>query len=304
MQMTGAGAGRPGAYFSDRERGPRARTKEAIPERVWEAVYELIQSRINDGSFGASFPDMCIDGRGPTGTDAGALWRTARAEIPDLPEYIRADEVPDLLVILDLLEFCARSIGQPIQRSFHSYFGHHHLDFDREAGLAGFVAAVDRLFARNGIAFELTAEGIARRLGPPLLRDELGQAVFRTGDPDTDRLLEDARGRFLSPQLTDRQDALDKLWDAFERIKTLEAGANKRETAAQLLDRAASAQAPKFRAFLDNEAKELTTIGNSLRIRHSETDKEPVQASEQVDYLFHHLFSFLFLLLRATRRAS
>lgn len=290
-------------YFSDRERGPRARTEETISERVWRAIYDLVQRRIDDGSFGASFPDMCIDGRGSFGTDAAAFWRTARAEIPDLPENIIADEVPDLLVILDLLEFCARSVAQPIQRDFHSYFGHYHLDFDRDAGLADFVASVDRLFARNGVAFELTVEGIVRRLGPPALGDNLRQAVFHTGDAATDRLLEDARRRFLSPQIADRLDALEKLWDAFERIKTLEKGPNKRETAAQLLDRAAPAQSPKFRAFLDHEAKALTDIGNSLRIRHSETDKEPVQATEQVDYLFHRLFSFLFLLLRRTGRA-
>lgn len=290
-------------YFSDRERGPRARTEETIPERVWRALFDLIQRRIDDGAFGASFPDMCRDGRGPFGTDATAFWRTARAEISDLPENIIADEVPDLLVILDLLEFGARSVAQPIQRDFHSYFGHYHLDFDRDAGLADFVASVDRLFARNGVAFELTAEGIVRRLGPPALGDNLRQAVFHTGDTVTDRLLEDARRRFLSPQIADRLDSLEKLWDAFERIKTLEKGANKRETAAQLLDHAAPAQSPKFRAFLDHEAKVLTDIGNSLRIRHSETDKEPVQATEQVDYLFHRLFSFLFLLLRRTGRA-
>lgn len=292
------------SYFSDRERGPRARTEEAISERVWAALYDLIQSRINDGSFGARFPEMCTDGGGPYGTDARAFWRTARAEIPDLPEDIRADEVPDLLVLLDLLQFCADSVGQPIQGSYHSYFRHYHLHFEREAGLADFVAAVERLFTRNGIAFELTAEGVIQRLGPPGLRDELRQAEFHTGDADTDRLLEDARRRFLSPQLADRLDALEKLWDAFERIKTLEAGTNKPETAAKLLDRAAPAHTPKFRALLDNEAKELTTIGNTLRIRHSETNKEPVQTSEQVDYLFHRLFSFLLLLLRATQRAS
>lgn len=188
---------------------------------------------------------MCTDGPRPCGTDSAAFWRIARAEIPDLPEYMRHDEVPDLLVILDLLEFCATSIAQPIQRDFHSHFGHYHLDFDRPAGLAGFVASVDRLFARNGIALELTAEGVARRLGAPALRDELRQAVFHTRDADTAGFLK--MRRFLSPQLADRLDALDKLWDAFERIKTLEAGANKRETAAQLLDRAASAQTPKFR---------------------------------------------------------
>lgn len=292
------------AYFSDRERGPRARTEELIPERVWGALYDLIQGRIDDGSFGASFPEMCPDGRGPIGTDQAAFWRTARAEIPDLPEYLYPGEVPELLVILDLLEFCARSIGQPIPRDYHSHFGHYHLKFDRPAGLAEFVVWVERLFARNGIAFELTAEGVARRLGPPVLRDELRQAVFHTNDTETDRLLEDARRRFLSPQFADRSDAIEKLWDAFERIKTLENGANKQQTAAQLLDRAALPQTPKFRAFLGNEAKELTHIGNSLRIRHSETDKEPLATSEQIDYLFHRLFSFLLLLLRATNRAT
>ena len=86
-----------------------------------------------------------------------------------------ADEVPDLLVVLDLLEFCARSVAQPIQRDFHSYFGHYHLDFDRDAGLAELVASVDRLFARNGVAFELTAQGIVRRLGPPILVISFGR---------------------------------------------------------------------------------------------------------------------------------
>lgn len=180
------------AYFSDRERGPRARTEKRFPSGCGEPLYTLVRARIDDGSFGASFPERCTDGPRPCGTGSAAFWRIARAEIPDLPEYMRHDEVPDLLVILDLLEFCATSIAQPIQRDFHSHFGHYHLDFDRPAGLAGFVASVDRLFARNGIALELTAEGVARRLGAPALRDELRQAVFHTRDADTDRLLEDA----------------------------------------------------------------------------------------------------------------
>src|SRR5438128_1538657 len=122
------------SYFSDRERGPRSRTEEAISGRVWGAIFDLIQSRIADGSFGLAFPTMCPDGRGPYGTDSAAFSRTAQAEIPDLPEYPRPDHTPDTLVILDLLEFCARSIAQPRQRDFHGYFGHYHLDFDRDAG--------------------------------------------------------------------------------------------------------------------------------------------------------------------------
>ena len=292
------------SYFSDRERGPRARTQEVISERVWGALCDLIQGRVEDGSFGYAYPDMCPDGAGPSGTDARAFWRIAAAEIPELPDSIRPHEMPDTIVVLDLLEFCARSVGKPIQGGYHSYFNHYHLDFDRDAGLAEFVASVNRLFARNGIALELTTAGLAQRLGPPGLREALRDAVFHTGDDDTDRLLEDARRRILSAHPVDRRDAIEKLWDAFERIKTLEPGAEKKAQATRLLDRAAPSAAPRFRQFLETESQELTRIGNTLRIRHSETDKEPLQSLGQIDYLFHRMFSFLLFLLRATSRAS
>jgi hypothetical protein len=291
-----------GTYFSDRELGPRPRTKEVISERVWEALRELIKTRIVDGSFGWRFPASCDDGRGPCGTDASAFWSVARGEVPDLPDERWSVELPNAFVILDFLQFCAQAVARPIQRDFHAFFEHYHLSYDREAGLADFVASVNRLFARNGIAFELTDKGYARRLGPPGLREQLQEAVFHTGDDETDRLLETARRLILSPHDADRRDALEKLWDAFERIKTLEPGVNEREQANRLLDR--TADAPKLRNVLDEEAGALTNIGNSLRIRHSETTQEPVQTLEQVDYLFHRMFSFLRLVLRATSRSG
>ena len=66
---------------------------------------------------------------------------------------------PDALTIFDLLEFSARNIANPIKRGYHGFFGHYHLDFQRDEGLKEFVADVNRLLARNGIGFELTAEG-------------------------------------------------------------------------------------------------------------------------------------------------
>ncbi len=291
-------------YFSDREKGERARTDETISKRVWGGLYGLIQGRIDDGSFGYRYPEMCDDGRGPCGTDRDAFWLTAHAEIPDLPEHVRDREVPDMYAILDLLEFGARAVAQPIQRNYHEFFGHYHLDFKRDVGLTDFISTVNRLFARNGIAFKLTSEGSIQRLGPPGLREELRQAVFQTGDVETDRLLEDSRRRILSPHPTDRHDAIEKIWDAFERIKTLESGQNKREQAERLIDQAITPSTPKFREYIEAEAKELTSIGNTLRIRHSETNKEPLSSLEQVDYLFHRMFSFLLFVLRKTQRAA
>lgn len=80
-------------YFSDRERGPRQRTEEVIPLRVWGGLHALIQARIDDGSFGFRYPAACPDGGGPYGTDWAMFWRAAKAEIPDMPEDPRVRDV-------------------------------------------------------------------------------------------------------------------------------------------------------------------------------------------------------------------
>jgi|AGTN01.2.fsa_nt_gi hypothetical protein len=290
-------------YFSDRERGARPRTSEEIGATVWAALRHQIETRIEDGSFGYKFPENCHDGAGPCGCDQRKFDELARAEIPNLPEtWLRRGEeaVPDVLTILDVLEFSARAVAKPVKGGYHSFFQHYHLDFDREPGLREFVADVNRLFARNGIAFELTTEGRAVRTGPALLREALTHAAFHTGDAETDRLLEDARRLILSPHLNDRRNALEKLWDAFERIKTIESGGDKKAQVTALLNR--TAQAPRLRGFLETEAKELTTIGNSLQIRHFEMTQEKLERAEDVDYLFHRMFSFIRLVLRTTGR--
>ena len=297
-------------YFSEREHGPRPRTDELISQTVWRALLRRIEVGIGNGAFGWRFPAQCDDGYGPCGTDEQAFWDTAMAEVPDLPipddslpgRALRSAEDVDTVIVLDLLEFCARSVTRPIKAGYHSFFGHHHLDFDRDAGLADFVNDVNLLFRRNGIAFELSDEGDARRLGAPGLREALREPEFNTGDGETDELLRIARQRIVLPREGDRRDALEKLWDAFERIKTIESGKNKKAQADLLLDRTASS--PRFREFLGQEAKTLTEIGNSLRIRHSETTQERVQTLEQIDYLFHRMFSFLRLVLRATGRGG
>ena len=134
------------------------------------------------------------------------------------------------------------------------------------------------------------------------MRETLTAAVFLTGDSELDELLEAARSKYLSPQLNVRHEALEKMWDAWERLKTIEPGKDKQASVSALLDRAAAE--PNFRGALEKEARELTDIGNKFRIRHSETSQVRLELDEQVDYLFHRLFSLIRLLLRSTRRGT
>ena len=290
-------------YFTDREYGERSRTIEEIDARLCDGLYSLIDTRIGDGSFGFRFPEQCPDGRGPCGCDSHAFGLVLGAEVPSMEWPLPYSEAPDTPVILDLLEFCARAVGLPVEGDFHSFFGHHHVSWDRDAGLASFVSDVNLLFARNGVAYELTPEGEARRLLPTPLAEALGRTVFATGDGETDQLLETARLRIARPRIEDRRDALEKLWDAFERLKTLEPGSNKRVQAEKLLDGAAAPDT-KFRQVLGEEAAMLTKIGNTFRIRHSETSQENLGSPEQVDYLFGRCFAFIRMVLKATDRGG
>ena len=49
-------------------------------------IRALIRARIEDGSFGASYPESCPDGAGPVGTDEAAFWQAMHAENPNLQE--------------------------------------------------------------------------------------------------------------------------------------------------------------------------------------------------------------------------
>lgn len=134
---------------------------------------------------------------------------------------------------------------------------------------------------------------------PPVLFEAMG-TLPPSGDVTLDQLLNDARLKFKDPAPKTRSEATEKLWDAWERLKTLEVQGNKRLSIARLLDQCSPE--PSFRAVLEAEALALTKLGNAFHIRHFETDKVALQYPEQNDYLFHRLFALVHLLLFARER--
>ncbi len=257
----------------------------------------------------AAFIGMRSPDGGVIGTDEPGLRGTLLGHIPDAASFFQYGltgpvDVPPTLVVLDIIEFCLARIALPHQHRYHDYGKHHHLTFDRDAGRARFREEINTILGRNGIAFELSDSGDVRRLGPPGLRQTLRAAVFSTGDQSLDTLLEEARRRFLDPDVQERKVAVEKLWDAYERIKTLEDG-NKARGTRKILDKAANpTEAPKLRVALENDARALTDIGNQLSIRHHETTRELIRESEQLDYLFGRLFSLVHLMLKLSGRGG
>ncbi len=229
-------------YFSDRERGAAPRISEDIGKNAWGGIAATIRSRISDGSLGAGFPDFCPDGRGTTGADHRAFALSLGAEIPGISWPFDTDHTPPTLAILDLVEFVFRHVGKPSPKDHHSYYGHDHFTYDQSEGQTEFGRDINRILARNGLAFELGNDGHVVRLASPILRESLAAAVFVTGDNELNAMLEAARKKFLAPDPNVRREALEKLWDAWERLKTILPGADKKASVTALLDQACRSQ--------------------------------------------------------------
>jgi hypothetical protein len=288
-------------YFSDRHHGLPPRVATEIPEAVRNGITGLIHNRAQDGSFGLEYPEQCPDGKGPTGTDTHALREALGAHLlydpfgPGVP-------APTTLELIDLTEFANEKIAEPYRAGHHGFFDHYHLVFNQDEGRARFRAEINRIFERNGIAFELREDGHVERIAPEGLREVLSQAMFNTGDDALNELLERARTRFRGPNPATRRESLEALWDAWERIKSLELPADKRESTRRILDRGSGE--PNFRQVLEDEARSLTAIGKGFMIRHAEVGKVQIANDEHVDFLFHKLFAMIRLLLRKSNRGG
>src|SRR2546422_1399019 len=235
-------------YFSERELGARPRTIQEVTPGAWKGIAATVIARVQDGSFARAYGEQCPDGRGVTGTDAGLMGQAVEAYFPGLRWPLDPDHVPRGLEGLDLIEFCYEKIAGPEPHSFHSFFGHSHLAFDVEQGRAAFRDEVNTIFSRNGLAFSLEENGQVIRLAPPALGEALVSVVFKTGDSTLDGLLESARAKFLSHDPNVRRESLEKLWDAWERLKTIEPGKDKAESTSRLLDKCCGE--PNFRQLL------------------------------------------------------
>lgn len=281
-------------YFSDRTRGPVPRTSEALTEAAWGGIVAHLRRRIETGALGDSFPEMCADGNGPCGTDQQSLRLSALSEIPDLDWPPRPDSIPSKEVAFDLVEFVHRHVAEPEKLDWHSYMRHHHLGFDRAAGRASWREDVNRVLQRSGIGYELQPDGRVERLLPRGIGAAIAAADFDTGDSTLDGLLDEATRRFVDRDPSARRDAVEKLWDSFERAKTL-LDPDKKKGAARILDESSST--PDFRRLMEAEARTLTAVGNDFRIRHSEHGKVEL-TDHELDYVFGRLYVLLWHLLR------
>jgi hypothetical protein len=111
-------------------------------------------------------------------------------------------------------------------------------------------------------------------------------------------LIDQASLLYRNNNISDKQIAVEKLWDAFERLKTYYGAGNQKKTSvAKIIDEISNNDS-NFKNLFNEEFNKLTTIGNAYRIRHHEMDKIAITDSNHYDYLFQRCFALIDLTLK------
>lgn len=287
-------------FFTDRVNAPVPTTSEQLKEATAAGLKALIFSKIDANWFAKRFPKNCEDGQGIHSTNRHALWETMRGFIPDLPEYMGGEWPLTDGVIFDFVEYAAQAVSKPREKSWHDFYKHHELSFDKKAGEKEFRAEVNTILRRGGSVFELDKDLKIVRTGSPSVQDVIQKLVPLSGDTKLDKDLSQAVNLYRSRHPEDRTIAIEKLWDGFERLKTLDRPGKKPASIAVLLNNISS---PEFRTFVEDEMRRLTELGNSFEIRHHEVGKHPVPLEAQ-DYIFVRMASLVTFLLQESERLA
>lgn len=89
------------------------------------------------------------------------------------------------------------------------------------------------------------------------------------------------------------QIAVEKIWDAFERLKTYYSPKlDKKNSVKKIIDDMSRGDAP-LKSVFENEFKALTSLGNDFRIRHHEVTKFEIQDKRYNEYFYMRCLSLL-----------
>jgi len=87
--------------------------------------------------------------------------------------------------------------------------------------------------------------------------------------------------------------AVEKLWDAFERLKTYYSPTlDKKKSVSKIITSMSNQKIP-YEVLFEKEFLEITAIGNDFRIRHHETTKIDIEDSRHYDYFYKRCLSLI-----------
>ncbi len=210
------------------------------------------------------------------------------------------DDQYDQYALLDLIEYIAQNI-KDISEEWNNTTYRNYKEIaclNTSNVFEVFQEEVNEIFIEAGVLYELTDEKIIERIienSPLTVEIENNCAAIQ--ELGLKELLEDAIALYKTPNSAARQDSVEKIWDALERLKTYYITLNKKQSVGNIINDIAGGNSNFIKLF-DAEFAELTKIGNEYRIRHHETNKIDIIDVRHYDYLFNRCLSLIALAIQ------
>lgn len=201
----------------------------------------------------------------------------------------------DQYALLDYIEFFAQNI-----RDISEYWNNERYRNFLEIEclntinvLKIFQNEINDILIESGLLYTLTDENIIERIveNSPLT-PKIQATVSLVSEVGTRELLKDAIALYKTPGPAARQDSVEKIWDALERLKTYYTYLDKKDSVSKIVNDMGNGQ-PAFITIICEEFKTLTKIGNNYRIRHHETEKIDIIDVKHYDYFFNRCLSLI-----------
>lgn len=208
------------------------------------------------------------------------------------------DDEYDQYALLDFIEFLAQNIEDISERwNNERYRNYQTIDCLASSDIfKNFQEAINEIYTESGLLYELTDEKIVERIVEnSALTMEIENKFAAIGEVGTRELLKDSVALYKNPRA--RQDSVEKIWDALERLKSYYTTLGKKRSSEKIVNDMANGN-DDFVDLFNNEFKMLTEIGNDYRIRHHETNTIDIIDVRYYDYFFNRCLSLIALAIQ------
>ena len=266
------------------------------------------------GHLSEKYPDICPICQKCRGLNKELLDTALRYEIPNLFRKNGCIETPkvklnffsdvpemekyDQYSLLDLIELVAKNC-KDYELFYDDDCGHSYLYFlDSNTSFTKFQKEINNIFDMVGLSYILNnSMQIERIVQNSPLTEEIVKNISEIREDGTRKLLQEAIDLHKRPHLNARRDSVEKIWDAFERIKSYYTNLNKHQSADKIINDISNKQSA-FVDLFNTEFKSLTDIGNKFRIRHHEINRIDINDVRYYDYFFNRCLALIALVIQ------
>lgn len=154
-----------------------------------------------------------------------------------------------------------------------------------------YIERINTLFSHYKLTIALNNDGEIVNTSDQLFKINSDKPIK---EPGIEELLLIAEEKYAQGNYSD---AVEKLWDAFERLKTYYSPSfNKKQSSEKIVENVSKGN-EGFQIIFSNEFKELTSIGNNFRIRHHEINKIDISEGIHYQYLYRRCMALILTIL-------